>query len=53
MVVAGSSTGFRNNRHRAVTSCVFPGFPPRWGDFLEEMLQPKQDTVLGSAAAGR
>lgn len=32
--------------------CVFPGLPPTWGVFLEEALQPKQDTVPGSALAG-
>lgn len=33
-------------------SCVFPGLPPRWGVFLEEVLQPKQDIVPGSALDG-
>lgn len=38
----GRAAGFGNSLHRAGESGPFPGFPPRWGVLLEEMLQPKQ-----------
>lgn len=42
MAVRGRAAGSGNNLHGAVESDPFPGFPPRWGVLLEEMLQPKQ-----------
>lgn len=39
---SGRAAGFGNSLHRAGESGPFPGFPPRWGVLLEDMLQPKQ-----------